>query len=205
MRKLTTTSLALALTFTAASAMAANVTIGLGPGGALGRSVTPEESGDANGPPAEAKVYEFIVTSDADILRVGDVFIDTGGAGLYNNATGSNTAPPNPAFVAVFPSLGADSWITTPGAGTSTAGGDLGDDNASWFDTTNDGPVTDFTFARLTTTGALNSFRGVISVAGSGGPEVFPFNITFGIPEPTSLALFGVGVVGLALAGRRRQ
>ena len=35
-------------------------------------------------------------------------------AGLYNNALGTDTEPPLDAFVAVFPALGADSWITTP-------------------------------------------------------------------------------------------
>ena len=103
----------------------------------------------------------------------------------------------------MFPSLGADSWITTPGAGTSTAGGDLGDDNVSWFDTTNDGAVTDFTFARLTTIGPLLTFRGVISVAGASGPELFPFN--FGIPEPSSMVFVAVSVASLAVVGRRRQ
>lgn len=205
MRKLTTTGFAVALTLAAHAAYAATATIDYGAPGITGRAVTPEESGDANGPDPAAKVYEFVVTSDADILRVGEVFIETGGAGLYNNPTGSNSAPPNPAFVAVFPSLGADSWITTPGNATSTAGGDLGDDNVSWFDTSSDGPVSDFVFARLTTTADVGTFRGVVSVAGSAGPEVFPFNLSFGIPEPTSMVLLGIGAMGLAFAGRRRQ
>lgn len=188
--------------FAAANAEAAQVTFD-----SSSRAVSAAESGDAGGPSAASTVYEFFLTSDADILRVGDVFIE-GGAALYNNATGSNTAPPNPAFIAVFPSLGADSWITTPGAGTATAGGSLGDDNASWFDTTNDGPQQNFLFARLTTPGdGPYTFRGVVSAAGAAGPETFPFEFTFpgtAIPEPTSAMLFGLGMVGL-LGARRRN
>lgn len=149
---------------------------------------------------ADSIVHEFFVTTDGDILRVGELNIEPP---LYNNSTGSDTMPPNPVFVGVFPSLGADSWITTPGD-TATAGGGLSDAGASFFDSTNDGPQNNFLFARLTTApGDSGLFSGVISVAGATGPEVFPFSFQLGIPEPTSMMLFGLGLVGLGVTRRR--
>ena len=48
-------------------------------------------------------------------------------------------------------------------------------DNNSWFDTTNDGPQTNFLFA-ITISISLVHFRGVVSVlADTGDPEVHPF------------------------------
>ncbi|MEQ8835851.1 MAG: PEP-CTERM sorting domain-containing protein, partial [Lacipirellulaceae bacterium] len=170
------------------------------------RQITAEEL-EGDGPLPDSYVYDFFLSSDADILRVGNVFVElfSGSGQLYNSPLGSNTAPPNPTFVAVFPALGADSWITTPGSVTATAGGSLGDDNASWFDTSDDGPQQNFHFARLTADG-VGAFRGVVSVAGANGPESFPFNIIFSppimpFPEPTSLALFAIGL--LSFAGNR--
>ncbi|MEQ8209425.1 MAG: PEP-CTERM sorting domain-containing protein [Lacipirellulaceae bacterium] len=149
---------------------------------------------------ADSIVHEFFVTTDGDILRVGDLNIDVA---LYNNPAGSDTMPPNPLFLPVFPSLGADSFITTPGD-TATAGGGLSDQGASFFDSSNDGPQNNFLFARLTTApGEGGTFSGVISVAGSAGPEVFPFSFPLGIPEPTSMMLVGLGLVGLGSVRRR--
>ncbi|MEQ8618926.1 MAG: PEP-CTERM sorting domain-containing protein [Lacipirellulaceae bacterium] len=167
------------------------------------RQVTPEEVADTNGPPDGHLVHDFFLTTNADILRIGDVFIE--GSGLYNNSIGSNTAPPNPAFITVFPSLAADSWITTPGLVTATAGGDLGEPNVSWFDVTDDGPQQNFHFARLTVAGPCPTFvfRGVVSVSAANGPEIVPFSIIVFCPEPTSMALLGLGM--LATLGVRRR
>ena len=146
-------------------------------------------------------VTEYFLDSDADILRIGDVNIDVP---LFNDALGSNTAPPNPAFVAVFPALGADSFITTPG-GTAVAGNDGApfDTNSSFFDSSNDGPQSNFKFAQLTTS-AAGTFNFVVSVAGDTGPEVFQFALPVGIPEPPSVALLGFGLIGLAASRRRK-
>jgi hypothetical protein len=155
---------------------------------------------------AGKRIHQFRVTTDADILRVGDVhFINL--AGLYNHAFGQDTAPPLPVFVALFPQLAADTWITTPGA-TAIAGNSanpFGTDNNSWFDTSNDGPVTEFLFARLTVnTMPVGYFRGVVSVAGTEGPEAFPFNFQINVPEPGALAL-GIVAVGASVATLRRR
>ena len=111
----------------------------------FGRPTTAAEV--ANDPDAANKtVHEFRVTTSSDILRIGDVVLSNR-AGLYNNALGADTEPPLEAFVAVFPALGADSWITTPGATALAGAGGTTADNNSWFDTTNDGPQTNFLFA----------------------------------------------------------
>ncbi|MEQ8209423.1 MAG: hypothetical protein RH917_06285 [Lacipirellulaceae bacterium] len=171
------------------------------------RPVSSEERTD--GVPRSADiVYDIFVTTDADILRVGNVTLrpSRGPETLYNNAVGSDSAPPNPAFVAVFPALGADSWITTPGVDTAIAGGGFSADNSSWFDTTDDGPQQMFQFARLTLDMlSYYNFSGVISVAGVNGPEIFPFRFTLcgSCPEPTTLVM--AAIAGFGLIGVRRR
>ena len=138
------------------------------------------------------RIHTFSVTTDADILRVGDIFLE-GVTGIYQHPLGSQSEPPLPAFVAVFPSLGDDTWINTLGV-TAIAGNStdpFGTPNNSWFDTSNDGPVTQFQFAQITAdVGPRGVFRGVISVAGANGTRSVPFS--FGInpvPEPGSACL----------------
>ncbi|HEX6960630.1 MAG TPA: PEP-CTERM sorting domain-containing protein, partial [Lacipirellula sp.] len=99
--------------------------------------------------------------------------------------------------------LGSDSWISTPG-GTSTAGGGFSADNSSWFDSSNDGAQANFMFARLTTSQA-GVFSGRISVAGATAVENFEFSLPYGIPEPASMAMAGMGLIGMIAVGRRRK
>jgi hypothetical protein len=108
----------------------------------------------ADGAPAGGTVSNYFITTDADILGIRGVNVSTAvEASLFQHNLGSDSEPPPPPLVAAFPSLGADSWITTPGPTAiahGTSGGGFGHADATWFDTTDDGPQTDFQFARLT-------------------------------------------------------
>ncbi|MEQ8836460.1 MAG: hypothetical protein RID07_06610, partial [Lacipirellulaceae bacterium] len=63
------------------------------------RPVTDFEISETDGPSADNFVFDFSLTSDADILRIGDVFLDLAGSPLYNHPLGSNTSPPQPCLV----------------------------------------------------------------------------------------------------------
>ena len=60
------------------------------------------------------------------------------------------------------------------------------------------GPNSNSLFARLTTlSGSQGLFEGRVALAGSSGPESFPFSFPIGVPEPSGLALACLGVIGL--------
>src|SRR5690349_7666472 len=84
-----------------------------------GRAPTAAELG-SDASLAGKKVYEFTVTTDQDIISIDNIKLTPGGgAQLYQVGIaegGSDVEPPSPLFVGVFPKLGADSWISTPGA-----------------------------------------------------------------------------------------
>ncbi|HEX6960627.1 MAG TPA: PEP-CTERM sorting domain-containing protein [Lacipirellula sp.] len=113
----------------------------------------------AAGAPVGAYVHEFYLNSATDLLSINTVKVDVP---LFQAAEGSDAEAPNGQFAALQPSLGADSFITTPGA-TGVAGGGLEHDDSAWFDTSNDGDVEDFLFARLTVD-QTGTFTGRISV-----------------------------------------
>jgi hypothetical protein len=148
------------------------------------------------------RLVSLYVTSDADILSIGFVKIESTQP-LYHHPAGSNNSPPPEILVTAIPALGNDSWITTPGANTSILGVDMPGDgtaNSAWGDLTDDGPQTDFKFAQLTfPKGTVWRFTGNVTVAGSAGPESFNFNF---IPEPSTLGLTSFGL--LVIARRRR-
>jgi hypothetical protein len=179
------------------------------------RPVTAQEAGDLlRGPaPSPGWVHQFFVTTDADILVIDEVRIFTFGneplTNMFNSGPpfASNSDPPNPIFVSLWPALGADSWVTTPGI-TARAGADLpGDGSTAFFDTSNDGPQTNFQFAQITVPeGTLFGFSGRITIAStlsSGTPYTVPFYFPIW-PEPSSLTIAGLASLGLVSLARRR-
>jgi hypothetical protein len=149
-----------------------------------------EIGGDAALGVAGMMVNEFFVTTSSDILQFDMVDISIGPASLYQNGTGSDANPPNPAFVVAIPALGADSWITTPtnadnsnNGDTSLAGTGFGDPTSAWFDSDNDGPQTSFKFAQLTTTGT-GLFNGRIFLQDPAAPVIIPFSLDVGGGDP---------------------
>jgi hypothetical protein len=134
-------------------------------------------------------VFDFFLTTDGDILSISDVVITlngtTNGSRLYQNALNGDVEPPSPAFVAVFPALGVDSWISTPG-GTSGAGGGFANANSAWFDSDNNGPQNNFHFAGLTTSDN-GSFAFLINIPSDDGQSVVNFPFDFAIVTPVAL------------------
>jgi hypothetical protein len=213
LKKILTASIAVVFATVAANSFADVVTFS-----SMSRAVAAGEVGSAAGggaAPADGKVNMFFVTTDTDILSVGNVKITLpNGVTLYNNTfgDGGNAEPGNSALIPTFPSLGVDSWVTTPGT-TSRLGADLpGDGTTTFGDLTNDGPQSNFKFAQLTM-GALpqgqkGTFTGVVSIASTvtpGSSVDVPFNFTIGVPEPATLGLAGMSIVGLLAASRRRM
>jgi hypothetical protein len=160
----------------------------------------------AAGAPAQADVYKFFTTTSADILSIDNIKVTLGSGSLFQVAPpfGSDTAAPDPAFVGLNRALEADTWITTPGATSLLGTGLPGDGTGSWGDLVDNGAQNNFQFATLTVPkGTVGSFAGRINVAGSAGPENFAFNFTLGVPEPASMALAGMGLIGLMSIRRR--
>jgi hypothetical protein len=166
-----------------------------------------------DGAPACGVIFRYFVTTSHDILSVNQVLITGPAPFQVAPPFGSNTEPPPPEFIALRPSLLADSWITTPGV-TSRLGPDMpGDGTSTWGDLTNDGPQTRFQFAQLTTPSGFGRFQGRISLAGDTGPVAFPFDIpapldyscTFEcVPEPSGWcsATIGIGLFLMWTRGR---
>lgn len=159
----------------------------------------------AGGAPAGGTVLSFFATTDLDILSIDQVNV-TPAASLFQDATfGSNVEAPNPALIGIFPALAADSFITTPGTTNTTGGANpfLVPDS-SWFDTDSNGAQNNFKFAQLTfpaSVGTAWSFTGRVNLAGT-SVENFAFAFR-GVPEPSTLAMAGLSLVGLAF--RRRN
>ena len=147
--------------------------------------------------------YKFFVSTDADLLSINQVLV-TSIQSLFQVAPpfGSNTEPPDPLFVQLLRALALDSWITTPGD-TVLLGGDIpGDGTGTWGDLSDDGSQSNFQFAQLSfPTGTTGRFTGRVSVAGSTGPENFPFDFLI-VPEPATSGLAAMTL--LALAAIRR-
>jgi hypothetical protein len=156
---------------------------------------------------AGRRIIDYFLTSSGDILSISNVTINIGGSTngsqLYQHALGSEVEAPLPLFVDIFPALGADSWITTPGA-TAIAGNGFSGTDGAWFDTENLGPQSNFLFARLTVPdGAPFLFSGRVAIPSDDNsiPVYFPIVI----PEPASAAMSGISLLALALLRRSRR
>jgi hypothetical protein len=144
-------------------------------------------------------VWKFFVTTDADIQSIEDVLIVSDPP--YQHPLGTDTEPPSPGLVSVFPALGADSWITTPGS-TLVFGG-FGMPNSAWVDLSDDGPVNNFQFAQITAPVFL-LFTGTLKLVGlNQAIEAVPFAF-IPLPEPSSAILAAAAFVG-ALTRRRAR
>ena len=159
----------------------------------------PDSSMVKAGVPANATIMDGFATTDADILSIGKVLIESSEP-LFNvdPPFGSDTGFDLP-FLAVNPLWLADSWITTPGDTWLLGPGlEETDGTSTWGDLSNDGAQNRFQFARLTfLPGTLQSFSGQVTLRGDNGPESFPFSIV--VPEPTGLALCAVLLIVLSL------
>ncbi len=154
----------------------------------IGKSVTIELSRRSRPVSAQAQsfgvpagyVHEFFVTTNTDLMSIGDVEIDTS---IYRRPPGDK--PSKLTIGASFAAISADSFIMTP----STARGmdewflrDEGVEN-SWHDEIDDGPLNRFLFARLTVE-QTGSFAGTINVRGPEGRVTLPFK--FALPGTES-------------------
>lgn len=166
------------------------------------REVTNEEAAD--GAPAGGSVTQFFATTDADILALNFVRVETD-APLYQNPFGTPGSAPNALLVPTFPALAVDSFITTPGD-TSVLGGGLPADGDDTFgDTSDDGPQNAFLIAQFTLPqGARGTFSGQLDIVGSTGVFSQEFALPIAIPEPATLGLLSLALVGV-VASRRRS
>jgi hypothetical protein len=139
------------------------------------RPVTSAEAAD--GAPTSGMVHDFFVTSDADLLTIAPEI----SASVYKHRYGSNQEAPDSQLMALFPAMGASSFLRLPGD-TIVLGGGFSVAGSAWGDLTNDGPQSQFHFGRLTTTQS-GTFAGSIAVRGEAVPISLPFE--FSLPVGT--------------------
>jgi hypothetical protein len=188
------------------------------------RPIAAHERIDKNG---GGFVHDFFVFTSTDLISVGNVELE---AQVYQHGHGSNRKPPNERVLRIWPDSSADSFITTPGNTLSLGRNFYGNSKEAeiaWYDESDDGPVAEFLFARLTVD-QTGSFAGTINVRGPSGRVSLPFKFALPgnekdlallvgeqtyrlelsfdqsaghVPEPAASVLVGVG----ALTLRRRK
>ena len=170
----------------------------------------PSEAAVDAGAPAGGKIYQFFVTTNADVLSIGNVQVSiSNGGSLFQVPFGSDRDKPDPALVALFRSLEADSWVDTPGETLLFGPGLPGDGTGVWGDFTNNGPQLNFRFAQLTVApGYSLIFQGSILVGDLGGYEERSFTFIDAltppdVPEPSAALMAGVGILGVVSARRK--
>lgn len=175
-------------------------------------------------------VHEFFVTSATDLISIGSVSIDSP---VYRHEQGSDRKPPNERVSRLYREITADSFVTTPGRTEVLGKGfyGTGDPEIVWYDLTDDGPLDEFLFARLTVD-QTGTFAGEVNVRGPKGLVSLPFKFALpgnekdfalidgeqtyrlalsfdeavslagAVPEPSALLIC---VVGLLVIPRRRS
>ncbi len=174
------------------------------------RAPSPSEQSAADEPvPQNSTIYSLRVVTDSDIISISEVRIVLGSGNLYNHSLGDpqNANSPIPAFIAVFPSLSADSYFDTPGQTTRT-GPDLpGVGTTTFSDTTNDFAPFQFQFAQLTVVNGhtVPAFHFTINTQDTANPSaVYSKHFDIVWAEPTSAALSLSPMLALVVI-RRRQ
>jgi hypothetical protein len=160
------------------------------------------------------RVHSFFVTTDGGLALLADIQV-TGPAAtkLFQHAFGdaSDAAPPNPAFVGIFPSLAIDSYLDLPGAGpgplNELENGPLlpGNGTQSYSVSTDFGPQTGFKFAQLSTK-VPGQFHVTIAIHDTATPGAL-FRESFVLPllpEPASALLLPAAFSSLVVLRRSR-
>ena len=136
------------------------------------RQVSAEEI--AAGAPA-GTVYDLFTTTPSDILSVA--FSQLSGD-FYHSRLGNDIQHPHPRVVAADPAATADTFFTTPGDTLVVGNGftlESGQETL-WGDLTDDGPVSNFQFGRVTVPNdTAAQIDGSFSIRGENGPERYPF------------------------------
>jgi hypothetical protein len=141
------------------------------------RPVTAAEA--AGGAPVGGMVHDFYATTSADVLCIGTSF----SMPVYKHPYATDYETPNPELIAMYPAVGASSFLKTPGS-TFKLGGGLNSGAAEkvWGDLENNGPQAQYQFGRLTTS-QTGAFEGSLFLRGQYTDYVMmPFS--FALPGP---------------------
>lgn len=168
-----------------------------------------------------AGTFDLTVTTTSDVLLFDAEFTQTAGVnvpgGWYNQTANPSDTGPQEGFFGFVPALRFDTWVTTPGmtaaAGSNTLDGPAGMNKVTHNDSTDEGPQTDFVFARVSLIpdaegNASATLSGTLQTSATPTPvfDTFEYTMTIGVPEPSSMGLLLTALLGgLTLIRRKRR